>query len=210
MEARPIFLVGPPRTGTTLLTYLLAGGEGILSLSEPFLIHAVSPPWHLHRFFSRLQKTLGLKRVAPPRTCSAAAFLAFLRELAARNGLATVLIKETFRDHGEGSTWHNVPWLEQLAASGAAVIATIRHPYDAAVSAVRLTRRFPGIREFLTNAMMFPNCPRFSGDDEVVCWSARNWRRCLAWSRASRLTLIAYEQLVRDPRHCLHARDYAH
>ena len=114
MQVNPVFIIGPPRTGTTLLARLLAGAPGVLSLSEPFLVQAVAPPWRLRRFLCRYQKSAGLIPVPPPRDCNADRLLTFLHSLAARNNLPVLAVKETFRDIARDSAWDNIDLLDRL------------------------------------------------------------------------------------------------
>ena len=209
-KVRTVLLIGPPRSGTTLLAQLLGGGPGILSLSEPFLVHAVAPPWRLHRFFSRFQRSVGLIRVAPPRVCTTDRFFAFLREIATRNSLPVLVVKETFRDIPRHRSWHNVELLTWLASSADRAIGTVRHPYDTTASAIKLLRGFVGFRGWLSEQFIFPDCPRFADTNQLVRWFSHNWVRCVDWARGHCLTLVRYEDLVEDPsrwlgticRHC--------
>ena len=86
-EVDVVFVIGLPRAGTTLLSYLLAGGDDVLSISEPFLAHAIYPHWRLRWFFSRLHRAGNLKPVPVPRASDYERFLGFLTELARSNGL---------------------------------------------------------------------------------------------------------------------------
>jgi len=198
-KVRTVFVIGPPRTGTTLLAQLLGGGPGILSLSEPFLVHAVAPHWRLHRFLCRFQKSAGLIRVLPPRVCSADRLFAFLCELAARNNLPVLAVKETFRDIARDSAWDNVELLDRFVASGSRMVAIIREPYDTTVSTIKLLRGVVGFRGWLTRKFVFPNCPTFTDTGRLVRWISANWVHCVDWARRHRLTIVRYEDLVQDP-----------
>jgi hypothetical protein len=203
VRVRPVFVIGPPRSGTTLLSRLLAGGPGVLSVSEPFLVHAVVPHWWLHRFLCRFQKSTGLRRIPPPRACSVDRLFAFLCELAARNNLPVLAIKETFRDIGRDSTWDNVGLLDRLVAGGGRSLAIIRQPYDTTVSTMELLRAVVGFHGWLTQKFFFPNCPTYANRTELVRWISTNWVRYVDWVRRHRLTVIRYEDLVADPRRWL-------
>jgi hypothetical protein len=202
-RVRAVFVIGPPRTGTTLLSHLLAGVPGVLSVSEPFLVHAVVPHWRLHRFLCRFQKSAALSRVSPPRACSADRLFAFLRELAARNSLPVLAIKETFRAIARDSAWDNVGLLDRLVTSGGHNLAIIRQPYDTTVSTMKLLRGVVGFRGRLTQKFVFPNCPTFANHTELVRWISANWVRHVDWARGHRLTVVRYEDLVADPRQWL-------
>jgi len=198
-KVRTVFIIGPPRSGTTLLAQLLGGGRGILSLSEPFLVHAVTPHWRLHRFFSRFQGSAGLIRVPPPRVCTTDRFFAFLCELAARNNLPVLAVKETFRDIARDSAWDNVELLDRFVASGSRMVAIIREPYDTTASTIKLLRGFVGFRGWLSEKFVFPDCPRFAEANQLVRWICGNWVRCVDWARGHRLAVVRYEDLVKDP-----------
>lgn len=112
IKVKTIFIVGPPRSGTTLLSYLVAGGDRVLSLSEPFLAHAIYSRWRLRWFFVRVRRSGGLHPVRVPRNCDYDGFLTFLIELAQKNDLEFLVIKETYRAERE---WENVELLEHVA-----------------------------------------------------------------------------------------------
>ena len=66
MDVKPIFMIGPPRTGTTLLSRLLASSEGVLSLSEPFHLHAILHRWVLAGYYWQFQRHCHLRRTPLP------------------------------------------------------------------------------------------------------------------------------------------------
>jgi hypothetical protein len=99
VKPRELFIIGPPRRGTTMMAHLLGGAEGVLSLSEPFLQYAVAPHWMLNRFYYQFQKSAGLR---PPRAGNNARLGLYLRKMARMNGFRFLLIKETFHDGHAG------------------------------------------------------------------------------------------------------------
>jgi hypothetical protein len=199
---RLCLVVGPPRSGTTLLAHLLAGGQGVMSLSEPFLVHAFRPDWWLQRFFCRYQKSAGLRRRRPPVRGDAERFLRFLVRMGIENAYEALLIKETYRRSGLHPNWHNEPLLGELASRSTAVVGLIRHPHDLAASSVHLFRWVTGPRGWLVRIRV-PNVPTFWTSMQVVRWAADNWNAFAAWARHHRLHLLRYEDVVRGPRQAL-------
>ena len=108
MAVRCVFLIGPPRTGTTLLTYLLAGGEATSGLSEPFLAHSIMQPWVLHRYLYSFQVQAGPERFRVPWHCSRERFFSFFKQVAEGNRIRTLVIKETFRDGEMPDAWRDL------------------------------------------------------------------------------------------------------
>lgn len=199
MEAKPILIVGPPRTGTTLVAFLLGGADSLLALSEPFHAHAILPHWFQHRLFCRFQKNAGLTHVCPPRQFDRQRFYSFLRELAARNGFRFLAIKETFHDRRLAPPWCNFELLDSLAADSNPVIAVMRHPYDTAASTVKLFRRLVfGFSGRMIRAWL-PNVPRFADSTDVVRWTAENYLHFADWVRRRKLFVVRYEELVGSP-----------
>ena len=195
IPSRTIFIIGPPRSGTTLLSYLLAGGEGVLSLSEPFRLYRVFPNWGLRWTFWRLQRSAGLLRMPPPTHSHEADFLDYMRDLTVANNLSHLVIKETYRSDRE---WANVGLLDWLIKTDEPVIAIIRHPYDAAVSTLRMFRLWRGVVGRLVRPIV-PDLPLFSGDREIVEYFAESWLSFTAWCGVNGLHVIRYEDLVRQP-----------
>ncbi|MFQ5807839.1 MAG: sulfotransferase [Phycisphaerae bacterium] len=191
-------MVGPPRSGTTLLAYLLAGGEGVLSLSEPFLAHAVQPDWRLQRFFHVYQRAAGLRRRRPPRRGNIERFARFLCRMAAENGFRHLVIKETYRRSARNADWHSEPLLDRLVRGKESVIALIRHPCDVVASSIGLCRWLTRPRGWLVR-LRWPNFPTFRNTTAVVCWAAENWARYVNWVQQRDLCLVRYEDLVREP-----------
>lgn len=199
MEVKPVFIIGPPRTGTTLVSFLLGGGEGTLSLSEPFHAHAIMPHWAQHRFFCRLQKSAGLNHVRPPRRFHRQRFQVFLRDLAAHNGLPFLIIKETFHHRRLKPPWCNFELLDGFASEQDPIIGVVRHPYDTAASTVRLLRRLVfGPSGWLVRRL-FRNVPRFVDNTDIVRWSAENYLHFAGWVRQRHLFVVRYEDLVSEP-----------
>jgi len=199
VDVRRVFIVGPPRVGTTLLSFLLAGSEKVLSLSEPYHAHRIMAPWAQHRFFCRLQKKAGLRCVRPPRRTDARRLSSFVHTMAACNGLPFLVVKETFHDWRLPAPWCNFRLLDGFAADGHPVIAMIRHPYDTGASTLRLLRRLvfgPGGWLF---RRLLNNTPRFADDTHIVEWTARNYVHFCDWVQQRDLFLARYEDLVNQP-----------
>jgi hypothetical protein len=216
------FVIGPPRSGTTLLGYLLAGGDGVAALSEPFLAYAILPDWTLQRFFHNFQKSAGLRRCKPPHHADAERFSRFLHRMVAENGFCRLVIKETYRRHGLIPRWHNEALLDQLLGGNEPVVGLIRHPDDVAASTIKLARWVTGPRGTLVR-IRARNLPGFRNTNQVVRWAADNWVSYVDWVRRHGLRIVRYEDLVQNPRQqleavCRHCRlefeermlDYAH
>jgi hypothetical protein len=193
-----LLIVGPPRSGTTLLAYLLGGAEGVLCLSEPFLTYAIMPHWKLKRIYARFQRRNALRRTPPPPAGDSARYAVFLQYLARANGFRHLAIKETFRDERLGPRWGNLRLLDELAPRGSRVVALIRHPYDAAASTVRLCRWLVGVPGWLLR-WRWPTLPRFDSYMAIVQWAAGNWVRYCRWAQQRELHLLRYEELVSAP-----------
>ena len=199
MDMRPVFVIGPPRTGTTLLGKLLANGEAVLSLSEPFHLNDLLPPWALRHFYARFQRDSHLRRVPFPRDRRPARYFRFLQDMARENDLRYLVIKEVFHEIDLHPRWGNFKLLDNLAAQQVPIIAIIRHPWDAAASTVGLLRRlFFGWRGRVIRTL-WPTVPRFRDDDHIVNWAARNWVHFVEWTRDRNLFVVRYEDLVREP-----------
>ncbi len=192
------YILGPPRSGTTMLGYVLAGGSGVLSLSEPYLAHSVTRDWQLHRMFLRLQATGKLRRRRPPFHGDSEQFGAFLRQMALDNGYRRIVIKETYRRAAPHPDWSNESLIERLASSGAPILALIRHPYDVAASTIKLCRWVIGLPGWFLR-LRAPNLPTFRTATDVVRWAAGNWHAYVEWTRHHGLPLTRYEDFVCDP-----------
>lgn len=195
---RVSLVIGPPRSGTTMLGFLLAGGTGVMSLSEPHLAHAILKDWRLQRFFRNHQKAAGLKRRRPPFRGDAADFGRFLTRSAADNGFRRLVIKETYRRGGVHRNWCNEPVMDRLMDSHESVVALIRRPYDVAASTIKLCRWVIGPRGWLLKAC-FWNIPIFPTATHVVRWAAENWAAYVAWAQRRGLPLLKYEDFVDQP-----------
>ncbi|MBN1342385.1 MAG: sulfotransferase [Phycisphaerae bacterium] len=191
-------ILGPPRSGTTMLLRLLAGGQGVLAVSEPFLIRSALPNWRIHRQFRRLQRSAGFPFRKPPYPASLERYAGYLSELAAANGCSHLVIKETYRSCGLTPPWRNESVLERLVRDVPARVALIRDPYDTAASAIGLGSWVIGVRGWLTR-MRLSNVPIFRNRLHVVRWASDNWARYVEWIRAHGLTPIRYEDLVAGP-----------
>ncbi len=201
---RTCLVLGPPRSGTTMVVRLLAGGDGIVSLSEPFLAHAALPNWRLHRIFRRLQRQAGFRRHKPPYPASAERFARFLHDMALENGCRYLAVKETYRPRGLTPHWHNAEVLDRLVATADARVALIRDPYDTAASSVRLCLWVTGLNGWLMR-MRLSHVPIFRNTTAVVRWAAGNWVEYVQWIRGHGLTPFRYEDLVSDPKQQLAA-----
>jgi len=194
-DTRSAYLVGLPRSGTTLLSSLVGGGDDQLSLSEPYLAFDILGRWRRPIFFHRLARKAGLRPVRVPQGDNEAEQTAFLKDLAASNGLRHVVIKETYRD---GQEWENVDLLSRIAKRTGAIAAIHRHPYDVAVSSIRFCRWWRGITGRLIR-LWIPRLPLFSTDRDLAAHVAENWRSFVHWCRRHDVTSVRYEDLVSWP-----------
>ncbi|RMF75149.1 MAG: hypothetical protein D6744_13820 [Planctomycetota bacterium] len=199
---RRLTVIGPPRSGTTLLCWLLAGADRTLTISEPHLAAAALPTWRLHRLHRRVQVAAGLQRVMPPYRVDSRSYDAFLARLAQTNGFTRIVVKETWRDADLPQRWRNRGLLEQLAQGRTAYV--IRHPADTVASTLRLARWITGWTGRLTR-LRWPQLPHFRDRAAAARWAAKNWCEYVGWLDARGATPHRYEDLVRRPESTLHA-----
>lgn len=192
---RTVFLIGLPRSGTTMLSFLLAGGEKVLSLSEPFRWHEVFPRFGLWWTYRGMRKKHGFHAVAPSARLSDPALLTHLRDAANRNAMKTLVIKETFRSDRQ---WVNLGLLDSFVESGDPVVAIIRHPFDCTVSTIKMFRLWRGIVGHIVRPVV-TDLPLFDGDPDIAAYAAKTWRDFAAWCARRRVILIRYEDFVRNP-----------
>lgn len=192
------YVIGPPRSGTTLVAYLLAGAPGTLALSEPHLAYDALPAWKLHRLHRRVQAEGRLQRLRPPAPGSRAAYARYMVELARVNARRRLLIKETFRAGSLPRRWRNAGLLAEIAGRGAPAVFLIRDPYETAASTVRLAGAITGVRGRLVR-VRWPQLPWFRDADAVVRWAAENWRAYAEWLGAGGWRAIRFEDLLDDP-----------
>lgn len=194
-----ILVVGPPRTGTTLLGFLLGGGEGVFSLSEPFILYQLWKRRSLRWFFYWTQFKCRMKFRRVPDDCTAAEFLHFLKEMTYENGLTHLTIKETFHEGDLPEMWRNAKLLGQLKSLADYTVGITRHPFDAASSMFKLfyTLLFKWQKHILRR--VFPYSPRFETTDDLVRWTANNWVYYATWAREHALPVVRYEDLVAEP-----------
>lgn len=190
-----MFLVGPPRSGTTLLSFLLAGGQGVLSLSEPFRLHEVFPRVGLWWTYRGMARKHGFRAIAPRSRLSDSALLTHFQDTANRNDMRTLVIKETFRSERE---WANLRLLDSFVESGYPVVAIMRHPFDCAVSTLKMFRLWRGVVGHLVRPIV-PDVPLFRGDPDIAAYAAKTWCDFADWCAARPVHLIRYEDLVRSP-----------
>jgi len=194
-EVTTSYVIGLPRSGTTLLAYLLAGGDSQLALSEPYLALDIlrwpTRPW----LFRRLARKAGLRSIRMPAGRDESVFARFLEDFAAKNKLSHLVIKETYRASRE---WSNAARLTRLVASNDNVIAIQRHPYDVAVSSIRFCRYWRGIPGRLLRVLL-PRLPLFATDQVLVEHVADEWRSFYHWCKRHRLVVIRYEDLTARP-----------
>jgi len=195
-KMQPIFIIGPPRSGTTLLTRLLAGAPGVLGLSEPFHLHAILHRWALRGFFWDFQRRNKLARVPIPHKCTEMHFLDYLQNMALANNLRRVVIKEVYKEPMLPDPFRNFEQLDRFASNEWPLIAITRHPCDAAASTLGLLHHLFGRHRGCIIRWLWPNTPRFRDDDDIVQWAARNWACFAAWTRERRLYTVRYEDLV--------------
>jgi len=193
---RTVFVIGPPRSGTTLLSFLLAGGPNVLSLSEPFRLHRVFPRFGIRWLLRELRRKHDLQGTPPAWHANDRVLLEHLRGAARSNGMSTLIIKETFRSE---LAWANLGLLQQFVDGGDPVIGIIRHPYDCAVSTLRMFRLWRGVVGELVQFLV-PDLPLFRGDEDIAENVARTWNDFATWCETRELLLVKYEDLARDPR----------
>ncbi len=189
------FAVGLPRSGTTLLGSLLAGADGSLSISEPYLAQSLYSDSRLRRFFSRVQRGGGLARLTPPKGANLEEMLGYMCELTSQSGLSRLIVKETYRSSRE---WRNLELMNWIAESSRPTIALMRHPYDVAISSIRFTRWWRGMIGHALR-LFAPRLPLFSNDREVVEHVADNWMSFFRWCRTHGIRVVRYEDLVTHP-----------
>ncbi len=191
-------LVGHPRCGSTMVCALLGRQPAWLTLSEPFLAHAVAPDWKLRRFFLALARKRNLRRRPPPRRERAVKFHHYLQALVCDNRLDRLVLKETFRASPPHADWHNVEQLDWLTGENAAVAALVRDPRATAASTLRLCRWVIGWSGRAI-ALRWPATPVFRSADHVVEWSASNWVKYVEWTERRALPVTRYEDFVAEP-----------
>jgi len=198
LDVQTILIFGPPRSGTTLLTRLLGSGDGAIALSEPFQFQAMVKDWFLKstaRWFQRRFES----PVPLPKPDSRVDLLRFLRELAGRNRLGPIVIKEVFHEFGLQPPWRNLDRLDWLADSGAAIVGIVRHPCDTVDSTRRLLRRLLFGPVGVAARLRWPSVPRFRDDLAMIRWAARNWSDFVEWARERGIRTIRYEDLAAAP-----------
>lgn len=194
-----VFILGLPRSGSTLLSFLLAGMPDSLSLSEPFLAHDIYPHWRLRRYFRRLERAVPLQPTDVPRPCTPRTLLDYMSRVAASNGYRYLLIKETFRCARE---WKNAPLLERVVCVGHKCIALHRHPYDITVSSLIFCRWWRGLPGHAIR-IIAPRMPLFPTDRDVVEHCVNNWISFVSFCRRHSIPFVRYEDLVLEPEQSL-------
>ncbi len=182
-----------------MLSYLLAGGERVLSLTEPYLAATALQHWRLRRRFYRLQKRAGFRSRMAPHQGGVERFSRFLWDMALENGCRHLVVKETYRSRVRNPHWRNETTMNRLVASAADRVALIRHPYDVVASTVKLCHWITGPRVWVVR-VRWPSVPRFHSPDHVARWAAENWASYVAWLGELGMTPIRYEDFVGDPR----------
>lgn len=195
---KPVFIIGPPRTGTTLLGQLLGHGDNVLSLSEPFLVWRIMRPFVARSFFGIMSFRMNWRVPIPPSLPPHELFT-FVRDAAERTGKNRLVIKEAYHDFGLPSPWINIDLVQDISASGAPLVLIIRNPYDAISSTLNLARKYAlGWRGYLLKIFAI-YVPRFASEDEIVGYAAHNWAQFARWAAARREIVVRYEDLVTNP-----------
>jgi hypothetical protein len=185
-------VIGLPRSGTTLLAYMLAGGDSVLSLSEPFLSRAVCRHRLLNwLYFPKIRKS----RISPPRNSDEIGFLTYLKNFSKNIGFSSLIIKETYR---QKPCLENTELIKRLVSNGEQVVAITRHPYDTSISTIRLFRQLRGVKGKLMR-IIISGLPVISDDRVVVEWFANNWLSFAYWCKQNQPFVVRYEDLVRNP-----------
>lgn len=200
-------VIGPPRSGTTLLGTMLGRASGVLSLSEPLLAYSIFGNWRRRKFLRRMIREGGLQPARPPARPNESEFVDWLVARAHSSQRAAVVIKETYRGGMPWPAWNNAAQVERLLArrfgeSSPPLVAIVRHPYAVAASTIRLCRpllAYCGWQGFFVR-LVWPVLPKLRGADEVVRAAARNWAACADWLKRHDPPLVRYEELVANPR----------
>jgi hypothetical protein len=199
-------VIGVPRSGTTLLTNLLAQHTHVTCLSEPFLPLAIPGNFRLRRFCRKLANQAGAPYLPPPMDRDPSNFLDYLHRLMDLND-NTLVIKETYRsDYG----LQNGPLFDLFAQEKYPVVGIRRHPLSVVASSLRFYGRFKGIRRQLMR-LAIPNLPDYGTDSEMAAYMAENWLSYEYWCKEHAIPMISYEELINDPESTLdNARDLLH
>lgn len=191
-NVKSTFVIGLPRSGTTLLASLLGKEDDVLSLSEPFLSRTICRHRLLNPiYFPKIRKC----RITPPRDGDEMGFLTYLKNFSSDLGFASLIIKETYRI---SPYFENDKFLSRIAISGEQLVAITRHPYDTAVSTIRLFRQWRRVTgKFMR--IMVPDLPVFNEDRDAVEWVAENWLSFTHWCKQNQPYTVSYENLVKYP-----------
>ena len=162
-----VLILGPPRTGTTLLGYLLAGGKHVQYFSEPF-IFPKNRKIIKQIIRLRLRKKFNL---TPPKNDGMQSLLQYFKNVATNYHCEHLLIKETYRMN---FVLPNSQEIEQIISKFDSSIAVVRHPYNAAYSTIQNLRYWHGISgTFLL--LINPEIYKFKDDTEILEWFCENW-----------------------------------
>jgi len=197
IDITPTFIIGPPRSGTTLLAQILAHGENVLSLSEPFFAVRALRPRASRMMFQILRSYFHWHARVPPTTCTTELF-GYLRACAWAKH-QRLIIKEVFSEFDRPHPFSNTETTNAIADSGAAIIAIVRDPYDTVASTLRAVNRYlTGWRRRLF-WLACEAIPHFKCDEEIVRHATRNWALFADWVRRDCRVLVRYEDLIHDP-----------
>lgn len=193
---KPTFIIGPPRSGTTLLAQILAHGEGVLSLSEPFFAVRALRPRVSRMLFQILRSYFHWRPRVPPTTCPAELFR-FLRDCAwdKRQRLIT---KEVFSRFNHPHRLSNLETTQAIVASAAPIVAIVRDPYDTVASTLRVVKRYVSGWRRRVLWLACDCVPRFKDDEDIALHAAENWSHFATWVRQDQPLLVRYEELIRD------------
>jgi hypothetical protein len=191
-EVKSTFVIGLPRSGTTLLASLLGAEDGVLSLSEPFLSRTISRHRLLYPiYFPKIRKS----RITPPRDSDEMGFLTYLKNFSSDLGFSSLIVKETYRIN---PYFENDQLLSRIASAGEQVVAITRHPYDTAISTIRLFRQWRSVLGKLMRIVV-TGLPVFNQDRDAVEWVASNWLSFTQWCQQTQPYTVSYENLVKYP-----------
>jgi len=196
VRIKPTFIIGPPRSGTTLLAQILARGDAVLSLSEPFLAARALRPRVSRMLFQALRSYFHWGVRVPATPCPAQLFR-FMRDCALDKN-QRLIIKEVYNGLEHTNRLSTLETTHAIIASGASIVAIVRDPYDTVASTLRLVKRFLfGWRRRLIG-LACCSVPRFRDDEDVARHAAENWSRFATWVRQDQPPLVRYEDLIRD------------
>lgn len=196
-HVKPAFILGPPRSGTTLLADILARGDGVLSLSEPFFACRALHPRVSRMFFQVLRTYLQWSPRVPDTSCPARLF-EFLRDCALHKG-QRLIIKEVYGGFDHPHPLSNMKTTNAIINSGAPIIAIVRNPLDTVASTLKVVNRYVSGWRHRALSLACDSVPRFKDEQDIARHAAINWSRFAAWVQRDRPHVVRYEDMIGGP-----------